>query len=149
MATVLVGLALVGVSWMMTASATSQALLQRDSADSLLMAREMLELARSLDRAPSGSGPATAADEVLALDSLDGASFSPPLRADLTAFDDLDDWTQQVDVDVVTVDDLETVVSETLPDSLPKGSDELLRLTVTILDGSGAEVDTHRWWIAP
>lgn len=146
--TVVVGMAVVAVSWMITHANKTQAMHQAETVDPLLLAREVYELAETLDPALSGSGPASAPSEVLALDSLDGASFSPPIRADLTEIATSSGWTQQVDLVAFDVSDLTTKTSDSVQGTQPTGSALIYRVDVTILEGSSV-VDTYSWWLNP
>ena len=142
-----------------------------------MLAREIRTLAGSLSTDGAGTGVATSADEIVALDSLDGASFSPPIRADRTVMTELDGWTQQIDVALYDMNDAtgtsvaksstglasaaakvqddstgissgRVAVSESVVGRLPVGSTHLYLLTVTILD-QGETVASHEWWLRP
>lgn len=145
--TVLVGVGLVGVSWLMTMAAQTQAVHAESSSETIVVAREIRELAETLTRTPSGTGAATTYAEVTALDNLDGARFSPPIRADGVDFSGFAGWTQVVDISVRHVDDPTVVVDAGAPE-LVKGAGTVYLLQVDVQEG-GSVLATHEWWIQP
>ena len=145
--TVLVGVGIAGVSWLMTMAAMTQDVHASVDPESLLLAREIREMAATLPTAPSGMGAADSADEITSLESLDGATFSPPLRADGQTLSNMSGWSQSIDVSLRDLDDTNTVLSDTVR-IVPKGERCVWRLDVTIAK-SGTLVGNHTWWIAP
>jgi len=148
MMTLVVGLAVVGVTHLMGSAVKTQDVHAKRSIDGLMLAREIHELARTLDRAASGAGAATTADGVVALDSLDGAVFTPPIGADLSTLTGLNGWSQSVDVATYDLSDMSTAVSVGVLETIPKGSGMAYKLTVRILE-NGTEQDVFEWWVEP
>ena len=112
----------------------------------MLLANEMRERTLSLPLHDPITGDATLGPEsdessTLSYDDLDdfagnvtagvgaGTSFNPPVNALGLPISDLDEWTQQVTVVKVPVDNVDTTF--TLP--LDTGTSEMFRVTVTIL----------------
>lgn len=147
-ATVIVGLAVVAASWAMSSAVTSKAVLAERPYEATLLAREIHELARALPREPSGVVGVTSAAQVLAIDSLVGATFSPPIRADGSLFPGMSGWTQDVSLALYDMDDLTTPTADDPRDAVPASADLLYKLRVRVLK-DGSEVDTFEWWIAP
>lgn len=145
--TVLVGVGIAAVSWLMTMAAMTQEVHAASDAESIMIAREIRELASTLPTAPAGLGAADTGDEVVALDSLDGAVFSPPIRADKQVMTDLSGWTQSVDVSLRDLDDTDVVLDDDVR-VVAQGERAVYRLEVTV-SHSGALVGTHTWWIVP
>jgi len=85
---------------------------------------------------------------VLALDSLHGAVFSPPLRSNRTAQAALTGWAQRVTLAVCTLDDLSTPTSESPTLGLARNAQRLYRLSVAITY-AGQPVDRFDWWLTP
>ncbi len=148
-ATVLVGVAVVSTSWAMTAAARAK--VERELADPIsaeLVAQEVYELAKSLPSEPSGTHGVTDPAGVVALDSLVGAKFSPPIKADGTADTSLAGWGQVVDLSVYGISDLDSATLDSALTELGKGDPKLFQLCVTVTK-DGAEVDTWRWFLTP
>jgi len=148
-ATVLVGVAVVSTSWAM-AAATRVKLETEATAPvtATMVAQEIYELAKRLPAEPSGVVGATRLEDALALDSLVGAVFSPPIRADGSAFVGVDDWSQEVDLEVYGLSDLETKAVQSALDGLSGSDPQLFQLVVVIKDGD-QELDTFRWFLTP
>jgi prepilin-type N-terminal cleavage/methylation domain-containing protein len=146
-AAVIVGIALAAVSWSISSAAQARSALAEEPV-AFLLAREVRELAESLPRTPSGAGPATRASEVLALDTLDGAQFSPPLRADKTADASLSGWTQVTSLSVCTLGNPSVATFEDPAAGLDESAERMYRLTVAVLR-DGELVDRIHWWLAP
>ena len=147
LAALIAGIAMAAVSWTMTSVAQAKSVLAEDP-QPYLLAREIRELAESLPRAPSGLVGATRGVDVLALDSLHGAIFTPPLRSNRTSQAALAGWAQRVSLAVCTLDDLETPTGESPTLGLARGAQRLYRLTVAITYG-GQPVDHFEWWLTP
>jgi len=147
LAALIAGIAMAAVSWTMTSAAQAKSVLAEDP-QAYLLAREIRELADSLPRQPSGVVGATLAADVLALDSLHGAVFSPPLRSNRTSQAALTGWAQRVSLAVCTLDDLETPTAESPTLGLARNAQRLYRLTVAITYG-GQPVDRFEWWLTP
>ena len=147
LAALIAGIAMAAVSWTMTSAAQAKSVLTDDPRPYLL-AREIRELADSLPRAPSGLLAATRGVDVLALDSLHGAVFSPPLRSNRTAQAALTGWAQRVTLAVCTLDDLSTPTSESPTLGLARNAQRLYRLSVAITY-AGQPVDRFDWWLTP
>jgi prepilin-type N-terminal cleavage/methylation domain-containing protein len=146
-AAVIVGIALAAVSWSIASAAQARSALAEEPV-AFLLAREVRELAESLPRTPSGGSPATRASEVLALDSLDGAQFSPPLRADMTADASLSGWTQATSLSVCTLANPSVATFEDPAAGLDESAERVYRLTVAVLH-DGRLVDRIHWWLTP
>jgi hypothetical protein len=148
MAAMIVGVALVSATWAMSSTARTKSVYGQYPATAGRIAREIHELAAGLAREPSGQLGATSGAEVLALDSLIGAVFSPPIRADGTPDDSFPSWAQEVDLAVYATSDLATPLDESAASGLPPDSGMLYRLEVRVTEG-GAEVGRFHWWITP
>jgi prepilin-type N-terminal cleavage/methylation domain-containing protein len=144
----IVGTTLVASSWALAGAALARETLQEAPYTASLLAKEIHSLALTLPKSPSGKPGATKAADVEALDSLIGARFNPPIRANLVTSTALKDWTQSVDVAIFDTSDLTTPNSDDPAAGISLGDQKLYRLTVTIEDG-GAVADDFVWWIAP
>ncbi len=140
--------ALVAVSWSMSATARTHAAFGASDGPAFFMAKEIHALAEALPREPSGATGALVAADVLALDSLVGASFSPPILADGSVIDGFDGWSQTVSLSVFAVDDLSQATADDPAAGLPPDAAKLYRLQVDIAD-AGDEIDSFHWWITP
>ncbi|MHC4844787.1 MAG: PulJ/GspJ family protein [Planctomycetota bacterium] len=147
-ATAIVGIAFVAVTDAMSAATSSKRELDNPPFSATQLAREMHMLAKTLPRDPSGSVGAKVAADVQALDSLAGASFSPPLRADLTELPTMSGWKQEVALEVYALGDLTTPTLEDPTDAFGPHSDRLLKLIVTVKEGTEVQ-DAREWWITP
>lgn len=147
-AAMLIGLALVTASASLDSTVRMKAELDSDPGTAHLLAKEMYELALTLPHDPAGTVAATSAAEVGALDALIGASFTPPLRADLTTYAAYPTWTQQTTLTVFGIDDLDTPSGDSAADGIDEHESKLYKLSVTVLDGA-TEMGTYHWWIQP
>lgn len=147
-AALVVGIAILSGSWAMSGAARNRTLLAGPELTASLLAREVHELALTLPREPSGTVGATTPAQLLALDSLEGASLSPPVRADGTADGSLSGWTQVVDLSVYDVLDPTTPTADDPTLGLPSDGSLIYRLDVTVLK-DGSVVDSFAWWLAP
>jgi prepilin-type N-terminal cleavage/methylation domain-containing protein len=146
-ASVVTGIALAAVSWTLLAAAQTQAVLSEDPTPYLL-AREIRELADVLPREPSGVVGVTHASNLMALDSLHGARFSPPVRANRTTQASLSGWSQRVTVSVCTLDDLASTTGESPTTGVGRNAERLYRLSVGIVH-DGRDVGRFEWWLTP
>jgi len=146
-ATMLVGVALISTSWAMSSAARSKVVLEDRGFEAAMLAREIHEMAQSLPREPSGVVGVSKGADVEALDSLVGAVFSPPVRADGQTLSSKTGWSQSVDVKVCCLDDPSVKTDEALK-GLSKNEEKLYQLEVTV-SYDGAAVDTFSWWLAP
>ncbi|HZL98730.1 MAG TPA: type II secretion system protein [Planctomycetota bacterium] len=147
LAALIAGMALAAVSWTMTSAAQAKAVLAEDP-QAYLLAREIRELAEFLPREPSGSLAATGGAGVLALDSLHGAVFSPPLRSDRTTEASLAGWAQRVTLTVCSLDDPAGATGESATLGVARKAERLYRLAVEV-SFAGEPVDRFEWWLTP
>ena len=147
LAALITGIALAAVSWTMNSAAQAEAVMNEDPR-AFLLAREIRELADTLSRQPSGVVGATRGSDVMALDSLHGAVFSPPLRSDRTEQLSLGGWAQRVTLDVVSLDHPSTPTGESPTLGLSSKAQRLYRLTVAVTR-DGEPVDRFEWWLVP
>jgi len=148
-ATILVGVAVVSTSWAMTNAARAK--VQEELEDPItaeLVAQEVYELAKSLPSEPSGTHGVTDPADVVALDSLVGARFSPPILADGTADSTKSGWGQIVNLTVYGIGDLDSATLDSALSGLEKSDPKLFQLSVTVTK-DGVEVDTWRWFLTP
>ncbi len=149
MITVLVlGTAFIAATWSMTATALTKTAYDQAAGPAPFLAQEIFTLADGLPRKPSGMTGAVSGAGVVALDSLVGASFSPPILSDASLAPGFDGWKQSVDLSVYAVDDLETPTALDPADGLAPEGGFLYRLDVTVLH-DGETVDSFSWWIHP
>ncbi len=144
----LLGVAVITCTWTMSATTKAKSIVGSESVTASLIAREVHVLASTLPKAPSGAVGATAGSGVLALDSLEGALFSPPLKADKSPWTRYVGWTQSVDLAVYDVNDLSNPVLADPVDGLSEDGTQIYRLTVAVLEGSDL-AGTYQWWISP
>ena len=142
------GTAFVAGTWSMSAVARTKAAYDKEKGPAAFLAREIMTLADSLPREPSGMIGATSAAGVLALDSLIGASFCPPIMADGSLIPDLYEWRQNVALTVYELDSLTTPMPCDPADGVPPESAQIYKLDVSILH-EGQVVDGFSWWIHP
>ena len=147
-AAVILSMVLIGASYSLNGSARARVALADEGSEAAFVAREIHELAQSLAREPSGSGPVTTGAGVLALDSLDGAVFNPPLRGDGSADASRSDFTQQVDVVVVSLSDPSVPTGQSASMGVDPFDPVLFRVDVTVLQG-GTDVGSWSWWLTP
>ncbi len=148
MAVMLLAIVLPAITAATGNAVTVKSELAEDEVSAAILAREIHEMARGLARQPSGSTGARTGQGVLALDSLVGARFSPPLRSDRTAESTRSEWTQQVDIVVYALDDLQVPTGESATQAFSRHADRLLRLNVTMLR-NGEAAGEFGWWITP
>lgn len=145
--TVIVSLALVSGSWALSQASSSKAIHTEEPATAALIAREIHELALTLPTAPSGKPVATTGAGVVALDTLAGAKFSPPIRATLETIPDTTGWKQTVSIAVY---DLGTLTKPAVAGyaAIAAGSSQIYQLTVQVTL-RGADQGTWWWWLDP
>jgi prepilin-type N-terminal cleavage/methylation domain-containing protein len=147
-AAAIVGVAFVSVTNAMSAATSSKEELASEPFQASQLAQEVHTLSKILSREPSGTTGATSAAAVTALDSLIGASFSPPILADGTQANSLTGWRQSVSLDVYAIDNLSTPTGEDPAALFATYASRMFQLTVTILE-NGTQVGTYQWWITP
>jgi len=147
--TVIVSLVVLSAGWALAGANDSKQIHAEEPIDAALIAKEMYELALRQDTSGSGDPPATNAAGVQGLDSLDGASFCPPLAASLAplSVSDALQWRQDVDVQVFDLANLDAPASEAFAPATDSSS-KLYRLTVDVSFRGLAE-GTWWWWINP
>ena len=146
LATVLVAYSIASIDALFTAG-SAKAAHAEDSGTARLLAQEIQVLARLLPR-ELATAAATSPSEVTCLGSLDGASFSPPILADLTEAQGLDDWTQEVSVGLADLQTLSGATRVLAADGLEEEASNLLRVQVVVRQG-GQEQGTYGWWMRP
>ncbi len=149
MATVIIGIAVMGSSSAMLGAAQTKHELEDEAPfQATLLAKEIHELAQALPKTPSGVVGVTKAADIAALDSLVGATFDPPICANGKANLELAGWTQEVDLQLYDLNDLSAATGETAWMGVDKHSERMYKLIVTIKQ-HGAVVDTYNWWVTP
>lgn len=142
LATLIVGSMLVAAMTSLSSAAQTHSALATSPTTALALANEIHTLALALPRAAGDGSPARAGGEVAVLDDLDGASFTPPIDARKGSLHASTGWSQAVSVDPVAL------AAPAVTDDALSGSDTLLKLTVTVRQGSAA-AGTYSWWINP
>lgn len=145
--TVIVSLALVSGSWALSQASSSKAIHTEAPATAALIAREIHELALALPTAPSGKPAATSGASVVALDTLAGASFSPPIRSTLDTIPNMTNWKQSVSVAVYDLSDLAQPAVKGYA-AIAAGSSQIYRVTVQVSE-RGVDQGTWWWWLDP
>jgi len=146
--TVVISLVLASAGWAVGGT-SSDGLRVEDPIDAALVAREIYDLALRQGTVADGSLPAKDGAGVDGLDSLDGASFCPPLNAAgrPLALVNAPAWRQDVDVQVYSLLDLDTPVSQSFAGAA-RSSTTLYRLTVHV-SCEGQDKGTWWWWLNP
>ncbi len=142
LATLVVGTVLVAATSSITGSVKAKHILVGEPGIALGLAREIHSVAQVLPRGAGGSTPASVGSDVLVLEDLNGATFSPPLAATLDSLNQSVGWSQAVAIDTVALASPDQLATNT------DGSAVLLRLTVTIREGATV-VGTYTWWLNP
>lgn len=132
-ATLLVGAAIAGANAFFMAARAKAALVEDPTAH--LLAEEVFVIAQLLDREPSGSEAAKTSEQILALDSLIGASFSPPIMANGKDYPDLEGWSQAVDLSIVDVTAPGLPLFDDPAVALDPGDGKLYQIVVTVHEG--------------
>ena len=146
---VVVATVVISAGYALGGATDSEHLLEEESVDAALIAKEICELALRQDTAANGDPAATDAAGVKGLDSLDGASFCPPLDASLgaLALSSPGSWRQVVDLQTYGLSDLETPSSQAFTGAADSSS-TLFRLSVQVTF-RGQDKGTWWWWINP
>ncbi len=144
-ATIVLSMAVVSSSYVMSQATTTRASMHAGPIDAALLAAHIHEAALGLSREPSGLGIATSGSDVLALDTLDGAVFSPPIDAQLEVIPASTGWAQHVDLRIVDPADPENSRALTTADSM---GEEVIELVVTISE-FGRSKGEFTWWLTP
>ncbi len=144
----IMAVALVAVTTSMSAATSSKAELADQPMLAARLAQDIAVLAETLPRTPSGSSGVTSGSAVVALNSLDGAVFSPPIRADGSSDSTLTGWQQSVNVEIFTLDNLDTPTNESVMTALSTHAARLYRLSVSIRH-DGQVIETFRSWCRP
>lgn len=145
---VVIGGAFVAATWSMSATMRTKAIYDKESSPAFFLAKEIHELADGLPREPSGTTGVTAAADVVALDSLIGAEFSPAVLASGAAAIGFEDFSQHVSLAVYAMDDPDTPTADAPEDGLPPDGDKLYLLDVLIRE-NGQDLESFQWWINP
>ena len=149
MITVLViGTAFIAGTWSMSATARTKAGYEQAAGPAQMLAQQIQVLADGLPRTPVGMVGAKSGAAVVALDSLIGASFSPPILSDASVAPGFEGWRQDVELSVYSLDDLTTPTADDPADGLDPESALIYRMDVTVLHDE-EPVDTFSWWIHP
>jgi len=136
---------LVSASWAMSQASSSKAIHTEDTIEAALLAREIHELALRLPTDASGSPVAKKAADVVALDTLDGAVFSPPISAMPAELSSANGWAQTVTVSVYNLTDTSSEVAAKMAGAT-KDQNTLYKLSVTI-EERGVDKGTWWWWL--
>ena len=145
---VVLGSAFVAATWSMSATMRTKAIYDREDSPAFYLAKEIHELADGLPREPSGVTGATAIGDVVALDSLVGASFSPPVLSSGIEANGYDTFSQHVTLAVYDMDDPTTPTADAPEDGLVADGDKLYRLEVLVRE-NGQDLESFHWWINP
>ncbi len=142
LATLIVGTMIVTATTALSTAVVAQDTLVGEPITAYGLAREIHSLALVLPRTAGDGLPAATGGDVLLLEDLDGANFSPAIGADRATVPGTTGWSQEVLIEAVDL---------AAPDMLaadPDADGVLLRLTVTVREG--AEVrGTYVWWLNP
>ena len=147
MSTLIVSLVIVSASWALSSASSSKHLRTEDPAVAALLAREIHELAIGVPTAASGDPAATTWAGVTALDTLDGARFSPPILATGETAPVDATWVQEVSVEVYALADSTVAVFDTY-EPVDPASGQIYKLSVHMTQ-RGADMGTWWWWIKP
>jgi prepilin-type N-terminal cleavage/methylation domain-containing protein len=142
------GTAFVAATWSMSATARTKAAYDQAEGPAPFLAQEIFTLADGLPRTPSGMTGATIGAGVVALDSLIGASFSPPILADASVAPGFEGWGQHVALSIYALDDLTTPTTLNPADGLAPECGHIYLLEVSV-EHDGEHVDSFSWWINP
>jgi len=112
-----------------------------------LLAREIYELALTLDTQAGAGVTASGAGTVAGLGSLDGAVFMPPITSALETLSEHPRWKQTVSVSVWNLADLSAPANAAYA-AAASTSGQLYRLSVTVTY-NGLEQGTWWWWLNP
>ncbi len=142
LAAVVVGVALMAAFSALSSAAVVKAMHDDHPATAFVLATEIHCLALEVERGVWDGTPATNGAQVLVLEDLAGATFSPPINARRAVRTDLSDWKQEVALTQVALDD------PSRASTVDDGAAVLWRMDVTI-----KRLDVIRgqftWWIHP
>jgi prepilin-type N-terminal cleavage/methylation domain-containing protein len=142
------GTAFVAATWSMNATAKTKAAYDNAANPSGFLAQEIFNLADGLPRVPSGPSGVSNGFAVVALNSLVGASFTPPILSDKTVAPGFEGWKQKVALSIYAVGALTTPTGMDPKLGIPPESAYVYRLDVTV-QKDGADVDSYSWWLNP
>ncbi|MGQ0553929.1 MAG: type IV pilus modification PilV family protein [Planctomycetota bacterium] len=145
--TFIVSVVLVSAGWALSSTTSSKQIHAEEPLNAALLAREIYELAMTLPTAPSGLPVADAPGEALALDTLDGASFQPPIDSRQAAMASLGTWKQRVQIQVFDLADPEVAALDGYA-QIAGGAGQIYRLVVTI-EQRKIDLGTWWWWVNP
>ncbi len=147
LATLLMGYAIASMNALFTAG-QSKAAMNSTPTNARFLANEIRLLAQLLPKEPSGTSAVTSPDDVVALDSLHGAVFSPPILANLSEYENMDDWEQSVAVRVAALAAPEATGTALTSAGISKQAASLFEVQVTV-SFDGEVIDTWTWWVKP
>ncbi|MGQ0552671.1 MAG: type IV pilus modification PilV family protein [Planctomycetota bacterium] len=141
-ASVVAALALIAGMSALSQAATSKTLHVGDPLTAFMLAQEVHALAAELPRDPGDGSAARSIDEVLVLEDLSGATFTPPVNARRDVRTDLVGWMQAVSLKQVELENPGEDAAE------GAGADTLWELRVTVTE-AGIVRGQFAWWMTP
>ena len=145
---VVLGTAFIAATWSLNATMRTKEVYDQNDSPAFYLAKEIQELADGLPRTPSGTVGVTAIGDVVALDSLVGASFSPPVLSSGVVATGFDSFSQHVSLSVYDMSNPTTATADAPEAGMPPDSDKLYRLEVLVRE-NGQDLDSFHWWINP
>jgi len=142
LATLIAGTMLVAATSALTGTVQARQIMADRPVTAFSLAREIHSASQVLPRATGDGVPATIGSEVVTLDDLDGATFSPPISSRLAQIAGSIGWSQEVHLEHVDLASPGTLAADATSAST------LLRLTVTVRQAA-AVVGTYIWWLNP
>lgn len=142
LATLIIGTTVVGASSSLSQTATVYHFFTDGPHEALMLANEIHEAAIKLPWTAAEGAESAFGDGVVTLFDLDEQEYNPPRSASYDLIVSHPNWTQEVAVQHVDMDNPSQVVD---PGSF--GGETLVRLEVTIFSGE-IEVDTFHWWMS-
>jgi len=142
LATLIAGTMLVAATSALTQTVVATQVMADVPTTAFGLGREIHSLAQVLPHTTGDGVPATMGSEVVTLDDLDGATFSPPISARLSAMADVSGWSQEVHVEHVNLTSPGILATD------PTDNAALLRLTVTVRQAKEI-IGTYIWWLNP
>ncbi|MFT7462782.1 MAG: hypothetical protein ACI9EF_001124 [Pseudohongiellaceae bacterium] len=140
-ATLILGLTIVGSTNSLTESATVYNYFAEGAHEALMLAQEVHEAALLLPWDADPGAPATFGPDVVTFWDLHEEEFSPPRSADYAVVSSHYSWTQGVEIDYVDLANPTVLVD---PDVFV--GEVQVRLRVIISQGE-VEVDSFEWWM--
>jgi len=140
-ATLILGLTIVGSTTSLTTSATVYNYFAEGAHEALMLAQEIHEAAILLPWESDPGDPAVYGPDVVTFWDLHDEEFNPPRSAAYAVVSSHVNWTQEVEIDFVDLDNPTVVVD---PDVFI--GEMQVRLRVTVLQGQ-VEVDAFEWWM--